>query len=113
LHAHRSTRGVPMSALSHEAEQATVRTPAPANANSPGNRAWRAFFRNRLAIIGSVALLLILTAVVVGPMVVPRDLALRPAPRNMLQPPSSQHILGTDEVGRDVAARLLYAGRVS
>jgi peptide/nickel transport system permease protein len=81
--------------------------------NSPGSRAWRAFFRNRLAIIGSVMLILILAAVIVGPMLVPRDLALRPAPRNMLQAPSSQHILGTDEVGRDVAARLLYAGRVS
>ncbi len=80
---------------------------------SLNNRAWRAFLRNRLAIIGSVALILILVAVILGPVLVPRDLALRPAPRNMLQPPSGQHLLGTDEVGRDVAARLLFAGRVS
>lgn len=86
---------------------------APAKANSPGSRAWRAFFRNRLAVIGSVMLILILAAVIVGPMLVPEDLALRPAPRNMLQAPSAEHIFGTDEVGRDVAARLLYAGRVS
>lgn len=95
------------------ASLATATLAASAAANSPGSRAWRAFFRNRLAIIGSIALLLILAAVVFGPMLVPRDLALRPAPRNMLQAPSSQHLLGTDEVGRDVAARLLYAGRVS
>ncbi len=85
----------------------------PMSGKSLSSRAWRAYFRNRLAMIGSVALVLILAAVILGPMLVPRDLALRPAPRNMLQPPSTQHLLGTDEVGRDVAARLLYAGRVS
>lgn len=32
---------------------------------------------------------------------------------NMYSPPSSEHILGTDEVGRDVFSRLIYGGRVS
>jgi peptide/nickel transport system permease protein len=32
---------------------------------------------------------------------------------NMLEPPSAQHIMGTDELGRDLFTRILYGGRVS
>lgn len=80
---------------------------------SPRRNALRAFFRNRLALVGMIMLFLILVAVIFGPSFVPADAALRPNPRQMLQAPSAQHIFGTDEIGRDVAARLLYAGRVS
>ena len=31
----------------------------------------------------------------------------------MLKPPSSEHILGTDKIGRDVFARIIYGGRIS
>lgn len=79
----------------------------------PGRRALRAFLRNRLALIGVVLLVLIVAAVVIGPYFVPASLAVKPNPRQMLMTPSAQHLLGTDEIGRDVAARLLYAGRVS
>lgn len=81
--------------------------------NAPSRRAWKAFRRNKLAMLGSVMLLLILGTVAIGPRLIPRELATRPQPIRMLQPPSEAHLLGTDEVGRDVAARLVYAGRVS
>jgi hypothetical protein len=32
---------------------------------------------------------------------------------NRFSPPSAQHVLGTDEAGRDVLARLMYGGRIS
>lgn len=83
------------------------------DAASPARRSWKAFRRNKLAIGGTVVLALVLAVVVLGPLFIPRDLAVRPNPINMLQPPSAEHLLGTDEVGRDVAARLVYAGRVS
>ncbi len=81
--------------------------------SAPSRRSWRAFRRNKLAVLGSVMLVLILAVVIAGPSFVPREAALRPQPVRMLQSPSSEHLLGTDEVGRDVAARLVYAGRVS
>lgn len=79
----------------------------------PGRRALKAFFRNRLAIIGVIVLVAIVLAVIVAPSFVPATLAIKPNPRQMLMNPSAGHPLGTDEIGRDVAARLLYAGRVS
>ena len=33
--------------------------------------------------------------------------------RNILSPPTGAHILGTDKVGRDIWARILYGGRIS
>lgn len=93
---------------------ATARTLAKAGrSHRPGRRALKTFFRNRLAIIGVIVLLAIVAAVIVAPTFVPSSLAIKPNPRQMLLPASAQHLLGTDEIGRDVAARLLYAGRVS
>lgn len=92
------------------AQRAVERADEP---NAPSRRAWRAFRRNKLAVLGTLMLAAILAVVVLGPSFVPRELALRPQPIRMLQPPSAEHLLGTDEVGRDVAARLVYAGRVS
>lgn len=86
---------------------------AESSSSTPGRRSWKAFRRNKLAITGTVALFLIVAAVVLGPLLIPSELAIRPHPLEMLQSPSAEHLLGTDEVGRDVAARLLYAGRVS
>ncbi len=73
----------------------------------------RRFGRHRLAVAGLAALLLLAIAVYVGPLVSPyafdgNDLAQAGNWR-----PSLAHPLGTDELGRDVLTRLLYAGRIS
>lgn len=75
--------------------------------------AWKRFLRNRMAFSGVLLLGLLVLAVAIGPTFIERDLAMRPQPLQMLQHPSGEHILGTDEVGRDVFARLIYAGRIS
>jgi oligopeptide transport system permease protein len=74
--------------------------------------AGRRLCRNRLAVAGAIVLAFVVFIAVVGPWACPyrydeQDTALGAAP------PSAQHWLGTDPLGRDVLTRLLYGGRVS
>ena len=74
--------------------------------------AWSQFRRNKLAIFGLVLLLSIVIAVLVGPWLYPVD----PKAIDILassQPPSAAHPMGTDDLGRDMLARVLYGGRIS
>jgi peptide/nickel transport system permease protein len=75
--------------------------------------AWRRFLRNRMSIVGLGILVILVIVALLGPQLIDSDQALRPQPLNMLQGRSSEHILGTDEIGRDVFARLIYASRIS
>lgn len=79
---------------------------------SPGQEAWRRFRRHKLAMASSVILGLIVLAVLLGPLLwrVPIneiDFA------SKLDGPSWAHPLGTDDLGQDILARLLYGGRIS
>jgi peptide/nickel transport system permease protein len=73
---------------------------------------WRAFTRNRLAIIGGVVVAILAIAAILAPFVAPWD-PNRPDVKQILDPPSKQHLLGTDQLGRDVLSRMLYGARVS
>jgi peptide/nickel transport system permease protein len=75
--------------------------------------AWQRFLRHRAAVIALVILCLEGLLALAAPILIPGDLAIRPDPLNILQPASSGHWLGTDEVGRDIFARLIYASRIS
>lgn len=69
------------------------------------------FARNRLAVFGACVLLGLLILVVISPLVFPGDpfrLAGKP-----LQPPGQAFVLGTDTLGRDVAAGIAYGARTS
>ncbi len=61
---------------------------------------------------GLIVLALLAAGSILAPWIAPYD-PTSTSPRAMLQPPSAQHLLGTDDLGRDVLSRLLYAGRVS
>ena len=72
----------------------------------------RRFRRHRLAMIGSVILLALVLAVLAGPLVwrLPiNDIDFKAK----LKGPSWSHPLGTDDLGQDVLARMLYGGRIS
>jgi peptide/nickel transport system permease protein len=90
------------------APTAPIRRPA----TSLTSEAWRRFRRHRLALAGSVILIAMVVAVSVGPLVyrVPIDEIDFKA---KLKPPSWAHPFGTDDLGQDVLARMLYGGRIS
>jgi peptide/nickel transport system permease protein len=73
---------------------------------------WRRFARNRASLVGLVFLIAIHVAVTIGPAFVPYDPD-DTSPRDSLQGPSAEHLLGTDELGRDHLSRLLHGGRVT
>ena len=79
---------------------------------SLGQDIWRRFKRHRLALLGAVILLVIMIAVAIGPWLwnVPIN---RIDFNARLAPPSWQHPFGTDDLGQDLLARLLYGGRIS
>lgn len=72
---------------------------------------WRRFRRHKLAIASIIVLLGITLLAVLAPVITPYDpTTITP---QFSAPPSAQHWLGTDQVGRDVLSRLLYATRIS
>jgi peptide/nickel transport system permease protein len=79
---------------------------------SPAHEAWRRFRRHRLAVASLVVLLLIVLAIAAGPWlwVLPINEIDFTA---KLEFPSQVHPLGTDDLGQDLLARLLYGGRIS
>lgn len=79
---------------------------------TPGQDAWRRFRRHRLALASLFILGAMVLAVTLGPLVwrVAIDDIDFAA---MLQVPTTAHPLGTDDLGQDILARLLYGGRIS
>lgn len=94
-------------------------TPASATASAaaaprvgPWREAWRRFRKHRLAVVSLFILGFIILAVLVGPFIwrVPIDEIDFSV---QLQGPSWAHPMGTDDLGQDVLARVLYGGRIS
>jgi peptide/nickel transport system permease protein len=67
---------------------------------------------NRLLLIGGILILVNLFIAVFGPALAPYDPVAISLP-DRLQPPNPEHWFGTDQLGRDVLSRFLYAGRVT
>lgn len=102
----------------HPASAVDHRTAAPATPSETypprtlWGDAWRRFCRHRLAMAGSIVMLALTLATWLGPVLYPVpiddiDFAVK------LEGPSLAHPFGTDDLGQDLLARVLYGGRIS
>lgn len=75
-------------------------------------RVWTALLRNPLAVVGALIVLALVVMAIFAPLIAPyspvgQDLA------NRLMPPSAEHWMGTDELGRDIYSRVVYGARIT
>src|SRR5436190_729850 len=101
-----SARSVAVESAPHELTEPM----RPASTNL--QRAWRRLRRNRSAVFGLVVVGILVFSAIFAPGLAPYD-PYRVDLDNRLQPPGGAHVLGTDELGRDILSRLLYGARVS
>lgn len=92
----------------------------PARPAAPGRRpaALRTLLRNRLAVVALAVLAVLLVAAVFAPLLAPddpnaQDLLMRLKPPAWQHGGSGAHLLGTDQLGRDMLSRVVYGTRVS
>ena len=81
--------------------------------DSPWRMASRRFFRHRLAAAGLVISLLLILSAIFAPLLAPADPLRISVLAKFVAPGDQGYPLGSDELGRDVLSRLLFAGRIS
>ena len=81
--------------------------------------AWKRLRRNRLALVGLIFITFLVVAVMFGPAILSwttgNTYDLIPTDNDLVKsmPPSLKHLMGTDDAGRDMLARVLQGGRIS
>ena len=89
-------------------DRAALRTPA----HSQWYLAWRQFRRHKLALVSAFVLLILFFLVFLAPFLAPYRYDAIDM-RSIRKPPSTKHVMGTDDIGRDLFTRVLYGGRIS
>jgi peptide/nickel transport system permease protein len=111
-----SRQPAPMTVISGALDEessfsAALKRRVEAQATKERRSTWHYFSRNGLALISLIVLLLMVLAAVGAPLVTEYDPDA--ISYELLAPPGPEHLLGTDDVGRDVASRLIFASRIS
>jgi peptide/nickel transport system permease protein len=78
----------------------------------PARLAWRRLLRRRAALVGLAVVLFFIALAVLAPLAAPYD-PLVTDWRAVRKPPSALHLFGTDDLGRDVLARVIWGTRAS
>jgi len=73
---------------------------------------WARFAENKFALAGSLMVVLFFAVSLLAPFLAPHDPGAIDL-QSVLRPPSAQHPLGTDQLGRDVLSRLIWGSRIS
>lgn len=73
----------------------------------------KAIVGNKMALTGAVILGIFIIVAIFGPILMPFSTMEFGNVEDMLQPPSARHLLGTDDMGRDVLANLIHGARIS
>jgi len=82
--------------------------------NSIAHELWLRFLKNKTAVIGLIILAIIVAVAVAAPWITDYDnVVIKMNIGDRLQHPSMAHLFGTDELGRDILARIVYGARVS
>ncbi|MBB6099294.1 peptide/nickel transport system permease protein [Deinobacterium chartae] len=79
----------------------------------PSSQLWRRFRRSTPAKAGLIIVMIFTLLAVLAPVIKPYDPTSDRSFRDKLKPPSVEHIFGTDNLGRDVATRVLHGARIS
>ena len=80
---------------------------------SQAKEIWRRFRKGKGAVVGLICLVIILLAVLVGPLLIPYENATTQNFSNYLAKPSAEHLFGCDGYGRDILARVIHGGKTS
>jgi peptide/nickel transport system permease protein len=91
---------------------------AAAGAPATTGRSWRRLWRLKWGLVAAALMLLIVGASVAAPWLAPYspvevDIRHRLAPPAWMDGGTPEHVLGTDQIGRDLLSRMIYGGRVS
>ncbi len=84
-------------------------TPEP---ESYGKMVWRRFRKHKLAMVGLYILLFMYALAIFAPLLATQSYEAVDPP-NKLKPPSMEHFMGTDHIGRDVFSRVIWGSRIS
>ena len=74
--------------------------------------AWKRFYKNKTAVVAPIVLFLLAMGAILAGVLTPFD-PYEVVLSEVKQAPSSKHLLGTDEQGRDILTRLLFGARIS
>jgi peptide/nickel transport system permease protein len=75
-------------------------------------RFFRSMFSRWITVLGAIIFMVLIITAIFAPLIAPYE-PNKQTLKNALAQPSSEHLLGTDELGRDVLSRIVFGSRIS